>query len=272
MANQDSYPLTRGTQQLIRVNLLQNLWRDTNGYLIHPVVGTANKSLKIADVATASGLWLCEFEKEASATHLLYGFDISPDSFIAAEQLPKNVQLKTVDASKPPPAELQGQFDVVHVRLLQSVIMNDDPEWVISHCMQLLRPGGYLQWEEFDPMAAALHKHDVKAQNLEKLVEILQSRVPTSWIGNLPKHMEKQGMQVAAVERKSELAFHHTIMTYLLCLVFEEYANVYLDPHGLPGSGHAMRGLVQNGFGEALKGSYIAHLFQTVVARKPEIK
>jgi hypothetical protein len=43
--------------------------------------------------------------------------------------------------------------------------------------------------------------------------------------------MEKQGVQVAAMGRKSELAFHHTIMTYLFCLVFEEYANVYLDFH-----------------------------------------
>ena len=56
--------------------------------------------------------------------------------------------------------------------------MNDDPGWVISHCMELLRPGGYLQWEEFDPMAVALHKHDGKAENLQKLADILQNRVP----------------------------------------------------------------------------------------------
>jgi hypothetical protein len=37
-----------------------------------------------------------------------------------------------------------------------------------------------------------------------------------SWVENLPKHTEKQGMQVAAVDRKSELALHHAIMTYLI--------------------------------------------------------
>lgn len=82
--------------------------------------------------------------------------------------------------------------------------------------------------------------------------------------------MEKQGLRVAAVERKSELAFHHTIMTYLFCLVFEEYANAYLDFHGPPGSGDVTRKLAQDGFQEALDGSYTAHLFQTVVARRPE--
>lgn len=270
MSNEDPYPLTRGSQQLTRVNLLQYLWRDTNGYLIHPVIGAGTKSLKVADVASATGLWLCELENEASGSHQLYGFDISPESFIAVEHLPQSVQLRVLDASKPPPSEFRGQFDVVHVRLMQSVVTDDDPEWIISHCLQLLRPGGYLQWEEFDPMAVALHQHDGKAKNLEKLVGILQNRVPAGWIENLPKHMEKQGMQVAAVVRKGELEFHHTIMTYLFCLVFEEYATVYQDFHGPPGSGDATRKLAQDGFREALDGSYTAHLFQTVVARRPE--
>jgi hypothetical protein len=88
------------------------------------------------------------------------------------------VQLEVLDASKPLPEELRGQFDVVHIRLLQSVILNDDPGWVISHCKELLKPGGYLQWEEFDPMAVSLYKHDGKAENLERLTEILQNRAP----------------------------------------------------------------------------------------------
>lgn len=55
--------------------------------------------------------------------------------------LPKSVQLKAIDAAKPPPEKLKGQFDVVYVRLLQSVIMNDDPRWASSTYMKLLRPG-----------------------------------------------------------------------------------------------------------------------------------
>ena len=35
-------------------------------------------------------------------------------------------------------------------------------------------------------------------------------------------------------------------MTYLFCLVFEEYANVYLDFHRPQGSGDAMRKLAQD--------------------------
>ena len=38
-----------------RVNILQSLWRDTNGYLIHPAIDTKKRLLKVADVATATG-------------------------------------------------------------------------------------------------------------------------------------------------------------------------------------------------------------------------
>ena len=53
-----------------------------------------------------------------------------------------------------------------------------------------------------------------------------------NWILVLPKYMERQGLRVLAVERKTEQAFHHTIMTHLFYLVFKEYANVYLDSRG----------------------------------------
>ena len=89
-----------------------------------------------------------------------------------------------------------------------------------------------------------------------------------SWIVDLPRLMEKYGMRVAAIERKMEPAFHHTIVTYNFCQVFEEYANVFLDTHGSPGSGDATRNLAQSGFQEALDGSYTAHVFQTVVAER----
>ena len=75
-------------------------------------------------------------------------------------------------------------------------------------------------------------------------------------------------MEIVVAGRKREAAFHHTIMTYLFCLVFEEYATVYIDTHEAPGSGDAMRKLAQEIFREALAGSCTAHSFQTVIAPK----
>ncbi|KAI1180230.1 hypothetical protein F4777DRAFT_365900 [Nemania sp. FL0916] len=270
MANPDPYPLTRGSQQLTRVNLLQFLWRDTNGYLLHPTVVADGKALRIADVATASGLWLCEVERESPGLHELRGFDISSASFINSAHLPGDMRLEVLDAKRPPPPDLVGTFDVVHVRLVQSVIFDDDPGCILSHCFELLKPGGYLQWEEFDPMAVILHRHDDGAENLQKLTDMLQKRAPASWIVNLPQHADKTGFRVAAVERRPEPPFHHALMTYLFCLVFEEYATTYLAAEGPPGAADDLLKLTRDCFRESQQGSYTEYMFQTVLARKPE--
>ena len=51
--------------------------------------------------------------------------------------------------------------------------------------MKLLRPNGYFQWEEFDPMALKLHTSEGKAEILEKLVDSSQTRVPTRLVLDL---------------------------------------------------------------------------------------
>lgn len=104
------------------------------------------------------------------------GFDISCEQFMPAKQLPPNVRLSTLDATKEPPEDLKNQFDVVHMRFMQSILSDDDPNSLIRHCANLLRmsnhitrdssmfskvvlliattrsgPGGILQLDELDP-------------------------------------------------------------------------------------------------------------------------
>lgn len=43
-----------------------------------------------------------------------------------------------MDASKPPPEEDLEMYDVVHIRLLQSVVKDNDPDWIVTHCLGLL--------------------------------------------------------------------------------------------------------------------------------------
>jgi hypothetical protein len=152
-------------------------------------------------------------------------------------------------------------------------------------------PGGYLQWEEFDPLQVDLHANG-QAPNLAKLVEKLETRVPGrfvpvtfffffqifsrtvetnyvfSWVSNLPATLQRYNMNIVAVDRKREVPWHHKTVTHLCCMVFEEYASMFLDKAGPPGSGDEMRALVSAAYDEAQRGSYASHLFQTVVAQK----
>lgn len=83
-------------------------------------------------------IWLCHLAPNVPPSSELYGYDVSADQFIPADHLPKNVKLEALDATKEPPASLQGSFDVVHLRLLQIVVNNDDPQPILDHCCKLL--------------------------------------------------------------------------------------------------------------------------------------
>ena len=77
-------------------------------------------------------------------------------------------------------------------------------------------------------------------------------------------------INVVAVDRKREASWQQLTMTHLFCLVFEEYASVYLDKCGPPRSGDETRALAKAAYEEATQGAYASHLFQTIVAQRPK--
>lgn len=84
----------------------------------------------------------------------LYGFDIQPAHFSARRNIPPNVQLVQGDVlSKDLVGELTNSFDVVHLRAFGSLIKNSDCSPILEAVRTLLKPGGYLQWEEADSSA-----------------------------------------------------------------------------------------------------------------------
>lgn len=75
--------------------------------------------------------------------------------------------------------------------------------------------------------------------------------------------MTSSNMDVVAVERRTEPAFLHSIVTYILCQVFEEYAK-----HVGGEAGARMLSLTETGHLENAQGTSTPHILQTVVARK----
>ena len=43
-----------------------------------------------------------------------------------------------------------GAFDVVHVRLLILVVQKTDPANILRNLLRMLKPGGYLQWDDLN--------------------------------------------------------------------------------------------------------------------------
>ncbi|KAI1185702.1 S-adenosyl-L-methionine-dependent methyltransferase [Nemania serpens] len=105
-------------------------------------------SPRIADVCTGTGIWAIS-AAEAMPNAQVYGFDIDVSKF--SMNLPLIVQLHYGNVFEPFPSELLGTFDVIHARFLVSLLKKEDWVPVARNFMSLLRPGGWILWEDSGP-------------------------------------------------------------------------------------------------------------------------
>ncbi|KAL2859918.1 class I SAM-dependent methyltransferase [Aspergillus lucknowensis] len=114
---------------------------------------------RVADVATGNGTWLFDLIKyrnensgSTSPKTKYHGFDISPSLFPKPETLSDlNIDLSLHDFYKPFPEEHVGKYDLVHARHLSLTVQGAaDLALAMKNITSLLKPGGYLQMEEYD--------------------------------------------------------------------------------------------------------------------------
>jgi hypothetical protein len=108
----------------------------------------SKQSPLIADVCTGTGVWSVSVAKELPNAQIR-GFDIDISKF--ATNLPPNVQLQYGDVFEPFPSDLLGKFDLVHARFLVSLLRKEDWVPVARNFMSLIRPGGWILWEDSGP-------------------------------------------------------------------------------------------------------------------------
>ncbi|MCJ1381958.1 hypothetical protein MMC17_005070 [Xylographa soralifera] len=149
-SNDKDYVLKRDWQGSSRLNLQFFLWKNLLHFNLHSDIPQPAPSARIADIATGTGLWLVDLAAALPSSIRFDGFDISLEQAPAASFLPANVYMHHWNMFDEPPQEFVGQFDIVHVRLVTLVIKNNDPILLIENLRKLLKPGGYLQWDEVD--------------------------------------------------------------------------------------------------------------------------
>ncbi|XHG05978.1 hypothetical protein AWENTII_009191 [Aspergillus wentii] len=143
----DGYLLDRRLSESVRLDAQHLLWKLQTGYALHPDIPIKD-DMKIADIGTGTGVWLLDIENDLPKTVNLDGFDISDSQFPPAHTLPANVHFGVLDALEDIPSKLAGRYDVVHLRMWCCVIKGNDPTQLIEAAYKLLKPGGYLQWED----------------------------------------------------------------------------------------------------------------------------
>ncbi|KAJ5701630.1 S-adenosyl-L-methionine-dependent methyltransferase [Penicillium malachiteum] len=156
------------------------------GSQIHPTIrARLPENALIADIGTGTANFLVK-------------------SFFPSK-VPSKIELSILDAREPIPKELEGTYDLVHVRMLAMGFLESDWRPVVANLSRLLKPGGALQWEECNFLAwseggffpestfEALH-------TIEKLV--IGTFAPRFKVGynTLPGDMEAAGLAEVGAE------------------------------------------------------------------------
>ncbi|KAH7371769.1 hypothetical protein BKA64DRAFT_689469 [Cadophora sp. MPI-SDFR-AT-0126] len=127
---------------------------------IHPSI-PKDQIIRVADIATGTGIWLEHLSAILSKTPLsgdsprqYVGFDISRDFFPSSyDSSFRYVQHNVLRSF---PEEHLGKYDLVHVRLLIAALKEDEIPIALENVLELLAPGGYIQWDEWDFPAVQL--------------------------------------------------------------------------------------------------------------------
>ncbi|KAL8673086.1 MAG: hypothetical protein Q9168_002469 [Polycauliona sp. 1 TL-2023] len=172
------YGLGRGYAPSLRLNFQHHTLRQLLGYTVHPTIksmGQLPSKPIIADVGAGTGQWLIDLSRELP-TAQLDGFDISEDQFPSKQWLPPQMSLAKLDIKQPIPSELRGKYHVVHVQLFLCVVGKHEMELVLGNLKDMLKPGGYLQWVEYDPTTFKVISIDssLKQTANEKHVSIIR--------------------------------------------------------------------------------------------------
>ncbi|RAL07031.1 class I SAM-dependent methyltransferase [Aspergillus homomorphus CBS 101889] len=201
----------RNFRSSARLHLQHFLYQNTLGYLLEPfvekAVTAAQQPLKIADLACGNGIWLTELHTQLAKNNVtaqLDGFDINPVNFPAAVYLPAGVSLQQLDIlATPLPAKLLGTYDVVHIRAFASLVGPDsDLTPILTVASSLLKPGGYLQWEENrgDLFLVEAPTPEVSKTACERVSQVLQGGlkakgISNAWVDTLDTQLMQFGLQ-----------------------------------------------------------------------------
>lgn len=210
----DTYVLARDFKSASRLNYEHYLWHETVGYDLHPEIlatlpsSVDQASVKIADVACGTAIWLRRVAQQLPHAHL-DGYDINLAQCPPIQWLPKNVRLREWDLFNEPSEEMLGAYDVVHVRLLFVVVRDSDPRPIIRNLKRLLRPKGRLQWDELNVSKSLILRAEegIEAPVMEAKLEFLEKM--GKWVAELAKCMEEcgfEGSKLWEVPEREDLA------------------------------------------------------------------
>ncbi|KAJ5911454.1 uncharacterized protein N7473_000757 [Penicillium subrubescens] len=200
LADNKGYMLGRSHNAACRLNLQFFLWKESLQFNIHPSIPIASSPV-IADVGTGTAIWLLDVAREFP-TAILDGYDIDLSNTPPTQWLPRYLTLLHWNVFDPVPEHLVGKYDIVHLRLLILVVQNSDPVPIIQKVARLLKPGGYIQWDDLDYPDTHVRKADptLATPAFDRLRQFVYSSGRHDWVLNLPVLLAQNGFAEPQLE------------------------------------------------------------------------
>ena len=159
---EEIYVFNRDADDAQRLDFQHHFLNDVlHGEIIHRSI-PQDKLKRVADVGMGTGIWLAEISdllgRTTSANHerTYHGFDIADQQLDPVHR--RKFEYTLHDVKKPFPTEHHGRYDLVHVRLLIYALKESELRGVVHNLIDLLAPGGYLQWEDLEFVTEELNK------------------------------------------------------------------------------------------------------------------
>ncbi|KAI8931408.1 hypothetical protein NX059_011738 [Plenodomus lindquistii] len=163
-----------------------------------------------------------------------------------------------------------GKFDLVHTRLLVVVVENESPGPIIRNLRKLLKPGGYLQWDELDTVNMSIKKVDATQQTpaLDQLRDWSWAGGRHDWTVKLPEFFLDEGFQDARADFVGDPLGLARAFNDQHLLTAEEFAQG-LVKLGKPDAAKKYFELVEEAYKESALGAALCVPRVVCTARKP---
>lgn len=174
------------------------------GYILHSsILKKLQRDARIADIGTGTGIFLHDLASKLPRWKQLDGFDISAKQFPPEHARTPGISFHIVDAKQPFPKHLHSTYDLVCLRLMVAAMEKDDWKLVTRNMIELLKPGGAIQWVEGDhstmflePLKSSPRSRRDRMQRWgTKIVNgVMGERLKHGW-SDLPNIFRDQGLE-----------------------------------------------------------------------------
>ncbi|KAH0530830.1 hypothetical protein TsFJ059_005412 [Trichoderma semiorbis] len=219
----EHYPLNRDLLSSARLHLQHTVFVTGLGYLLHPDVPIGPGS-HVAEIATGTGIFALALAG-AHPEARVEASDISLAQVPNRHWWPANATFAVLDVLQDPlPDSLLERYDVLCLRHFVS-LQPGDPRPLIARLLSMLRPGGYLHWQEWDLTTAAVSAPDsTSTPKMQALIDYIKDPARhvarATWVGDLHQRVEAgevPGVELVAYDRvrstKPEvIAMHQELM------------------------------------------------------------